>query len=67
MARGPHGFEDRQRFESIKQKVRLLRDEREARADGSVHPDRERLKSAATTLIYEDMEWLITKIERNWP
>jgi len=66
MARGPYTHEDRTRFAAIQQKVRLLSDERTRKADGSVVPTRDRLKHAAETLVYEDMEWLVTKIERNW-
>jgi hypothetical protein len=66
MARGPGTFEDRTRFAAIQGKVRILREERTKRADGTEEPSHARLKEAAETLVYEDMEWLITKIERNW-
>lgn len=62
----PYEFDDVKRIEAIHGRLRSLCDERTEKGDGSVVPAREQLRSAAEQLVYRDVEWLLTKIERNW-
>lgn len=66
MARGPHSHEDRSRLERIRYRERILREERTKRVDGSVVPTHGELKDAVENLVYEDIGWLLERIERNW-
>ena len=62
----PYEFDDVKRVEAIQGRLRLLCDRRTEKGDGSVGPTRECLKAAAEQLVLRDVEWLLTKIERNW-
>jgi hypothetical protein len=62
----PYEFDDVKRVEAIKGRLRLLCDERTEKGDGSVVPTRECLKAAAEQVVFNDVEWLLTKIEGNW-
>jgi len=66
MARGPVTLEDRKRIELIGFRIKQLRDPVSVDASGAIRPPRVRLKRAAEKLVYEDVEWLLTRIERNW-
>lgn len=66
MARGPSSFDERKRFDAVKYALRRLREDVVVRADGQPDPPREHLEAIAKRLIYEDLPWLIERIEGGW-
>ena len=66
MARSPFSFADRTRVDLIRGRVRRLSDEVVVNALGAPVPPREQLKRDAEHLAYEDVAWLLGRIEENW-
>jgi hypothetical protein len=62
----PHKFEDVKRLEAIAFRAKQLKDEVAVDASGTPRPSLQILRSAAEHLAYEDVDWLLNRVEENW-
>lgn len=62
----PHTHEDRSRLHQVRSRLRMLKEQVQVNGDGRPTPDRPLLKAAAERLVYEDLDWLLNRIEENW-
>lgn len=62
----PHTHADRARIDQIRSRARMLKDDVVINGDGNPLPSRDTLRSAAERLAYEDIDWLLNRIEENW-
>ena len=62
----PHKFEDIKRLETISFRAKQLKDEVVVDGSGEPRPSRRHLRTVAEQLVYEDVDWLLGRVERNW-